>query len=131
LIAFPTVGEVNDIIRPISQDQSPKRILCVSWDPGLAVTRHMLLRHCGYSVLGALGPEQAADAVSKDVDLLVLGHSVPQAQKRRLINTFRTHSRAPILSMLEYGQSVLPEATAGLDATDPAEFLVAVKQLLS
>ena len=106
------------------------RVLCVSWNPSLASTREMLLTQAGYTVISALGPEKAASLCREEADLLVLGHSVPRDRKLAVIECFREHSKAPILSLLTVGQEKLPNADFGVEAHDPAGFVQAVKTIL-
>ena len=109
----------------------PKSVLCVSWNPSLARTRQMLLTQAGYSVLSALGEEEAALRCRDEADLLVLGHSVPRDKKQEVIKCFRKHSQAPILSLLRPGQDKLPEADFAVEAFNPVEFVQAVQTILS
>ena len=105
------------------------RVLCVSWEDSLAITRILLLRQAGYRVISAVGAE-AQSCCAENADLMVLGHSVPQEQKRVLIEAFRQHSAAPVLSLLRPGQRKLPEATFGVEAIGPEDFIRAVKEIL-
>ena len=107
-----------------------KRVLCVSWYEGLAVTRELLLRGAGFAVVSALR-EQSYVACREDTDLMILGDSVPRKEKVRLIDCFRAHTNAPVLSLLNAGQEKLPEATYSLEATDPNSLLHTVRQILS
>jgi len=107
------------------------RVLCVSWNPSLASTREMLLTQAGYTVISALGPEKAASLCREEADLLVLGHSVPRDRKLAVIECFREHSKAPILSLLTVGQEKLPNADFGVEAHNPADFVQAVKTILT
>lgn len=107
-----------------------KRVICISWNESLALTRQMLLGRIGCRVVSALGPVEALDACRATADLMVLGHSVPAEQKRALINCFRQHSKAPVLSILRFGEDKLPEATLGVDGDDPDNFLKTVQQIL-
>ena len=107
-----------------------KRVLCVSWYEGLAITRELLLRRAGFEVFSALRQESYV-ACREDADLMILGDSVPRKEKMRLIDCFRGHSNAPVLSLLRTGQEKLPEATYGVEATDPNALLRIVRQILS
>ncbi|HET9281401.1 MAG TPA: hypothetical protein VFR24_05515 [Candidatus Angelobacter sp.] len=77
-----------------------QRILSVAYDESLLATRQMLLETHGYNVISALGFTQAVShCKTGGFDLFILGHSISLADKRELIKTFRTHCRAPILSL--------------------------------
>ena len=108
-----------------------KRVLCISWDPALALTRELLLRHAGYEVVSALGPAAREHVTRERADLLVLGHSVPREQKRSLIQSFRQHCNAPVLSLVASNQTPVPEATVAIPADDPDNFVRTVREILN
>lgn len=107
------------------------RVICVSWEENLSITRQALLTHMGVRVVSAVGWEEGLDSCGALAQLMILGHSVPTDFKRRLIQCFREHSSAPILSLVRPGQEKLPEATFGVDSTRPDEFIEIVRNLLS
>lgn len=72
-----------------------KRVICVSWNEALAKSRELLLRSLGLTVLSALYEQEARSMCREDADLLILGHSVPKAEKRLIIQSFREHSMHP------------------------------------
>jgi|GraSoiStandDraft_1057264.scaffolds.fasta_scaffold855406_1 DNA-binding response OmpR family regulator len=107
-----------------------EQILCISWDPTLALTRELLLKREGYSVQSAWGAERAVNCCrTSQAGLLVLGHSVPREEKRKLIAIFKAQNKAPVLSLLPLDQMKLPEADYGVSA-DPASLLSAVRAIL-
>lgn len=91
----------------------------------------MLLTQAGYLVISALGREEAALRCRDEADLLVLGHSVPRDKKQAVIECFREHSEAPILSLLSGGQDKLPGADFAVEAYNPADFIQAVQTILA
>ena len=107
-----------------------KSVLIVSWDPSLARTREMLLREAGYLVASALGPREAQSQCRTRADLLVLGHSVPPAEKKEVIKCYRQYSAGPVLSLLRSHQQKLPEADFGVEVHDPAEVVQLVHTIL-
>lgn len=107
-----------------------KSVLIVSWDPSLARTREMLLGGAGYLVVSAVGRVQAQSQCRSRADLLVLGHSVPPAEKKEAITCYRQYSTGPVLSLLRSGQQKLPEADFGVEAFDPAEVVQVVRKIL-
>ena len=108
-----------------------KRVICVSWNQALAQSRELLLRSLGVTVLSALYEREALALCREDADLLVLGHSVPREEKRLIIECFREHSTAPVLSLLQSGDKKLPEATFGVESAKPDEVLRLVRQILT
>ena len=105
-------------------------VLCVSWNPALATTRTMLLKRAGFKVTSALGKQQALKKCKTKADLMVLGHSVPRPEKRSIIQCFRETSGAPVLSLYRPGQAKLPEADYGVEASEPADFVEIVREIL-
>src|SRR5262249_24181128 len=84
-----------------------KRILLISYDERLLISRRMLLEREGYSVSSALGFKEALGNCNDGAfDLLILGHSIPVNDKEGLIKTFRANSSAPILSLWENDEAV-------------------------
>ena len=77
-----------------------KRILLISYDERLLIARRVLLEREGYNVASALGLKEAlANCNDGAFDLVILGHSIPLADKEGLVRTFRACSSAPILSL--------------------------------
>ena len=112
----------------------PKRdthILCVSWEPTLARTRELLFTASGYKVTSAMGYQEAIERCSTNADLLVLGHSVPRDQKRLVIDCFRKSNCAPVLSLLRFGQSKLPEADYGVEYMNPERLLDTIRSIVA
>jgi DNA-binding response OmpR family regulator len=108
-----------------------KRILSVSYDVSLLATRKMLLEQKGYAVESALGFSKAlAFCHAGGFDIFILGHSIPYDDKLALIESFRTHSPAPILSLERHGEDFVPcDYHASPD--DPAKFLETIENILN
>jgi DNA-binding response OmpR family regulator len=107
-----------------------KRILSVSYNEALLRTREMLLQHDGHSVVSALG---FTDAVERCKDgnygLFILGHSIPEKDKRELIRVFRAHCSAPILGLQRPGENASDQADDHIDPNDIEALLNAVRRL--
>jgi DNA-binding response OmpR family regulator len=107
-----------------------KRILSVSYNEALLRTREMLLQHDGHSVVSALG---FTDAVERCKDgnygLFILGHSIPEKDKRELIRVFRAHCPAPILGLQRPGENASDQADDHIDPNDIEALLNAVRRL--
>ena len=108
-----------------------KRILSVSYDLSLLATRKMLLDQKGYDVTNALGFSQAIKSChAGGFDLFVLGHSIPQQDKLALIEAFRSHCPAPILSLERHGEDFVPcDYHASPD--EPHRFVETVEAILA
>jgi|SRR5581483_4432267 len=111
--------------------RSVARILSVSYDPALLCTRELLLQSRGYEVVSAEGFAEAIELCEGHFDLIVMGHSIPQKDKRAIISELRKQScTAPVVSLLRGGESRIPEATHGVDPGNPREMLEAIEDIL-
>ncbi len=80
----------------------PKRILSVSYNQPLLLTRELLLQREGYAVTSALGFTDAVKQCKAGTfDLFILGHSIPDSDKRELVHIFTEHSKSPVLGSEE------------------------------
>lgn len=108
-----------------------KRILSVSYDLSLLATRKMLLEQKGYAVENAFGFSKAlACCRNGGFDLFILGHSIPHDDKLALIESFRAHCSAPILSLERHGEHFVPcDYHASPD--NPEKFLEMIENILA
>jgi CheY-like chemotaxis protein len=107
-------------------------ILSVSYDPVLLSTRQLLLESCGYSVTSAEGFIEALDHCRRGgYDLLIIGHSIPHADKRAIVQEASRHRPSPILALLRQNEPELEGATESVDATRPELLLSCVNRLLA
>ena len=58
--------------------------------------------------------EALAQCDRSSAHLLLLGQSVPREEKRKIVQTFRRYSNAPIISLLNVNQDKLPKWSMGL-----------------
>jgi CheY-like chemotaxis protein len=110
-----------------------KRILSISYDQPLLVTRQLLLEHAGFEVFSAFGFAEALDICKKrdDFDLILMGHSMPQKDKSALMAALRPRCDAPLVSILRHGEPSIPEAAYAVESGDgPVALLDAVKEAL-
>lgn len=110
-----------------------KRILSISYDRALLWTRQLLLEQLGYQVFSAEGFAQAWDTAgdpNNRFDLIILGHSIPPADKKAIINHMRDSCDCPILALLRPHESPVGETSLSIDAGDPNAFLTAVRKIL-
>jgi len=108
-----------------------QRILSVSYDSTLLKTRQLLLEARGYKVTSVNGFTRAiAECRNTGYDLLILGHSVPLADKLALIKESQQHSWAPILALLRPSESDVEGASRSLEASYAPDALVLVVQEL-
>ena len=108
------------------------RILSISYDVSLLLTRKLLLEQMGFEVVSAEGFEVACDACEAEnekFDLVVLGHSIPRQDKERIITGVRRKCRPPILALLMAHESSVRGADRSVDA-DPNVFLATIREML-
>jgi DNA-binding NtrC family response regulator len=107
-----------------------KRILSISYDISLLSTRRMLLEQRGYQVTSALGFTKALEACSSaHYDLFILGHSIPVSDKLALIETFRKHCNAPVVSLERPGEERV-QCEFHVSPDDPEQLLEKVDGIL-
>jgi DNA-binding NtrC family response regulator len=109
------------------------RILSLTYDPSLARTREMLLTGAGFEVSTFADVDKAIAACQNtSYDLVVLGHSIPLAERRSLVKAVRSRCATPVLAMLRHGETPVPQADYFFDSTEnPARLLAMVQDILS
>jgi CheY-like chemotaxis protein len=109
-----------------------RRILSVSYDQSLLLTREMLLSGAGFQVTSVRTLRDALECCKRSqFDLIIVGHSIPQRDKRELVKEVREVSPAPLLSIRRHGEPPLPEADHSVDALEgPAVLLAEVAKAL-
>ena len=94
------------------------RILSISYDLTLLQTREIMLNQAGYEVVSAEGFAEAIEHCSGNFDLIIVGHSIPQKDKRAIIGELhRQGCNAPVLSLLRSGEHRIPEAARAIEPT--------------
>lgn len=110
-----------------------KHILSVSYDDALLSTRHWILEQAGYKVSSAFGFSAALEICTTHhgFDLILMGHSIPQRDKKAILAAIRPQCKAPLLSIFKHGESPIAEASYVVDAQDgPSALLEVVKEAL-
>ena len=108
------------------------RIFSSSYDTALLRSRELLLKRMGHSVTSADGFVEAIELCEKDpeeFDLIILGHSIPQEDKRTIITRCRRTRRCPILALTLLHEPLVSEADHSVDPSDTGAFLGTVQQL--
>jgi hypothetical protein len=84
----------------------------------------MILEREGYNVMSALGFSQAEmQCRNGDFDLMILGHSIPLAERQVLVGHFRAHCCAPIVALLRIGEPLVDGADFHFSVDDPGELV--------
>jgi len=95
----------------------------------------MLLERQGYKVATALGLEEVKEAAASGThhafDLFILGLSIPPAAKKEIIEIFRSHCRAPILSLWGKGEQILDAVNYFEFSKKPDDFVRGVATILA
>jgi DNA-binding response OmpR family regulator len=102
-----------------------RKILSVSYDESLLVTRQLILQQDGYQVTSALGFIEALRRCKEGgFDLAIVGHSIPRSDKRVLLEEIHKSCRAPVLSLYKSSEGSLPGADYAMDAMDGPQALL-------
>jgi CheY-like chemotaxis protein len=114
--------------------QNKRRVLCISYDESLLLTRKMILEQAGFEVTPALGFAEAMEACRNEpgFELIVIGHSMPRKDKTAIIHTLRSmQCNAPVLSVRRHNDPPLPEADYSVDSYDgPKVFTAAAEKAI-
>lgn len=113
------------------QARKPKaRILSVSYDLPLLRTRNMLLEREGYEVVSTSTLEASLEQCRQGgFDIFVLGHSIPYAEKEKLVDEFRKHCPATVISLRRNAGEQLVRGADHLIEPDPEPLLKLVAQI--
>ena len=109
-----------------------KRILSISYDAALLWTRQLMLQQLGYEVVSAHGFAEAWEACEGPdsyFDLMIVGHTVPPKDKKKIIEHVREHCDAQVLALLRPNEGALPGANRSVEA-DVDNFIRAVQEML-
>jgi DNA-binding response OmpR family regulator len=130
-------GKSNFEIVPIPDlapepDCGPPRILSVSYDQSLARTRAMLLAAAGFDVETYTDLQRALKACKNEAfDLVIIGHSIPTVERKKLLQEVRSNCPTPVLALLRHGDAALYGADHVFDASQsPAQLLEMVANIL-
>lgn len=113
-------------------ERAPLRIISVSYDESLAETREMIFASAGFEVSTFTNLFRAVRACrAEDFDLIVIGHSIPAHERKKLVAEVRSVCSAPILALSRHGESPLAGADHTFDASQsPAQLLELVIDIL-
>lgn len=121
-----------DIV-PLIHRSGRGRILSITYDPSLARTREMLLAGAGFEVSTFRDLDEAITACQRiSFDLIMLGHSIPLGERKRLVKQVHAQCAAPVLALMRLGEAQLPEADYFFDSSEnPARLLETVINILA
>jgi DNA-binding response OmpR family regulator len=106
------------------------RILSISYDQALLHTRELMLSREGFEMVSAVGFSAAIEACKEgQFDLVIMGHSIPPADKGAIITQLRAMCDTPILALRRPNEEPLKSAEYNLDSGEPQSFLNYVKEI--
>jgi len=108
-----------------------KKILVVSRDPRLADVRKKVLESAGFEVLEASDPIAVRKAcLEAKPHLVMIGYSLPPADKRRVWVEAREYCKTPILELhVAEGPTLMPPAYFH-EAQTADDFLITVQTIV-
>ena len=107
------------------------KILVVSHDPGLADVRRNVLESAGFEVISATDSQTIGRTCAEhQLRLVMLGHSLLPAEKRRVWAEVREHCDIPILELHKESGPELMEPAFFHESLAPDDFLRAVIRIL-
>jgi DNA-binding NtrC family response regulator len=126
-----TAALVKLLEEKLETRHSKARILSVSYDQMLLRMRHMILEHEGYAVVSAHGFTSALELCEQGgFDVFVLGHSIPDHEKRKMMQAFRQVCSAPIISLrLGWSDHAVDDAEFRI-VPDPEVLLETLKNIV-
>jgi DNA-binding response OmpR family regulator len=130
----PLIGDAQILGEP--EDTGARtiagRILSVTYDQNLAVTREMLFSSVGLHVASALTLKDAIGLCQDELfDLIVVGHSIPIDHRPLMVKELRHCCDAPILALYRPTEPALPGADYTFDSMQsPAALLAAITNIL-
>jgi DNA-binding response OmpR family regulator len=109
------------------------RILSISYDPHLLMSRELLLRQMGHVVVSAEGFSTAfheCELPNAGFDLIVLGHSIPHADKQEIIRRCTQANSCPIVALLRANEPPVTGAAVSVESLNAQAFMAAVQNIL-
>ena len=107
------------------------RILVVSHDPHLADVRKGLLEAAGFQVFSASNLKAVQEACQKRPQLVMIGYSLPPAEKRRVCAEVQELCKAPVLELHKNEEPSLSADVFFHRAERQDDFLAAVRRILN
>jgi DNA-binding response OmpR family regulator len=109
------------------------RILSISYDPSLLLTRQHLLERAGYAVTSVSDYGEATElceAGCVGFELVILGHSIPHKHKEALVAAIRKKCDIAVLALLRPGAKTVAGANHTCDPGDPVGLVKCVRSIV-
>jgi DNA-binding NtrC family response regulator len=123
-------SEMAPVLKP---DQEGSRILSVAHELSLLKTRELLFSRAGFKVSSfqAIAPAIRA-CKRRPFDLIVVGHSIPLEERKKMVKELRAMCQTPILALVRPNEPQLMEADYVFDSTaSPLLLLETVIKILA
>lgn len=107
------------------------KVLNVAADPVLGDLRRQVLESSGFEVVTALNIIEVVEACeSHHFDAVVLGHGIPETEKRRIKQTVRAHCArgTPVVALYNVSEKEADDADAAVPGHEPHKLLRGVEQ---
>lgn len=109
---------------------APKSILSISYDRDRLDTRNEILRREGYNVISTRDLQHAVE-LADDADVVIVGDSIPDPEKKVLLTGIRSRKKIPVIVLHSTYVSTV-QADVSVHILDgPAKLLQELKILLS
>lgn len=111
---------------------SVPRVLSISFDNIVGMGRNAMLAHAGYAVSPATSSTRAFELLhALQFDLVIIGNTVPLAERRLLFLEIKRKFNAPILLMDAGEADPMMRADAHIpESSSPAELMAAVAAMV-
>jgi DNA-binding NtrC family response regulator len=107
------------------------RIVSVSYDETLLLTRELLLKGAGHEVTSCLGYVDALNGANSACDVAIIGHSIPKQDKLDMIAAFRRNQpKAVIVALTRGGEPRLNEVDVYVTPGDPEELIGTIRRIV-
>lgn len=107
------------------------KILVVSHDSHLADVRRDVLLNAGFEVLEARDSRTVKKTCTEHrLRLVMVGHSLPPSEKRRVWAEVREHYQVPVLELHKESEPELMAPAYFHESVTPDDFLTAVMRIL-
>lgn len=109
-----------------------RKIISVSNDPTLLKLRTLVLQRSGHEVIGVLNYHELRQALERaSCDLVVVGFTIPAAEKRRIFRMVKSYSAdCPVIELFLTSPEIQDADAHILNSDGPEALLSAVAALL-
>jgi len=111
--------------------QRKARILTISDDEDALQTWRLLLEARGYEVISSGAAAALEQCKAGSFDILMLGHSIPETDKRKLIDASRHWCAVPIISVPSSAEITPADGADCYSEPEPERLLECIREIVS